>query len=1084
LARVAGEFPTIGFEARQLMLSLRIFISSPSDVGSERAVAIAVSERLQLEFKGLVKLDVYLWERSLMLATETFQSQIMDIKDADLAIFILWARVGTPLPIDQFRRPDGSGYASGTEYEFEQARDSFDRRRRPEILCYLKDADVPLSLRYGDRRERQLADVAAIRCFVDKWFRSADGSYKSAFRTFENPAQFEDLLETHMRAWIRNQLRVAEPAVANEPVWRGSPFRGLKIFDFEHALIYCGRTGLVTAALEALRKRGAENRGFLMVIGVSGVGKSSLVRAGMLPLLMRPRVVENVATWRRATYLPNGGQYGLVRGFAAALSDEHAVPELAQNAVEEGASVEELLGRPVKLALALNKTLDRVTIRERERNPNVDTESVAKLFILVDQFEEIFDETITRDERIKFVDALTTMVHTGRVWIVVTLRADFFSRCGELPERFRDLYIEAGGIFTLGGPRAAEIAQIIRRPALLAGLQFERAGDPEEGLDDVLCDAASGNPMTLPLLEFTLDELWRRSGDLGTLRFSDYMQLGGLSGALKLRAEEEFSSLPLPVQASLPYVLAALVHTDSASGDLILQSRIAISQFAATSGSKALIDAFVSARLMVADHAPDDTPVVGLAHEALLREWPPAVDWIAENRGSLRLRSGISAAAALWRDSDYPGDRLLGGALLKDARKLLNEHAELLGPEDRYYIERSIEASLREKRQRVRSFVFGGVAAAIFLLAVVTGPRTLSHALSLVSTVPLVWGEGTKVPIPETSISRLRSSIASLSSHLDERTTEIESQAELVPWTVAQIWTSLDGLDPSLRSKASKLRQFMTRNEVECTCWRETLEQQPNSIVTAWVLSVLARYGQAATRAEIEYVLQRQGAAGWWSMFPSTQDDGNASTSATAMTALALYDQLVSDGISRDQQKSVKESIDRATGWLKKRVLPREARWKEYPPDHPFEKDVDYEAVSALVISALRKIANSNEFDREWLDELRPDVPTVQDIEVAKGFVFGQSKGAFLLDQVRHYKYPWMLRATVDAYANGNLWGRTRGAVWIRHALERPLSPTDFLLGGSQFQDWAMAEVLIALRHALYVLDGSSKRAAEMASAP
>jgi hypothetical protein len=83
-------------------------------------------------------------------------------------------------------------------------------------------------------------------------------------------------------------------------------------------------------------------------------------------------------------------------------------------------------------------------------------------------------------------------------------------------------------------------------------------------------------------------------------------------------------------------------------------------------------------------------------------------------------------------------------------------------------------------------------------------------------------------------------------------------------------------------------------------------------------------------------------------------------------------------------------------------------------------------SISRRGILPVGQIANSNEFDREWLDELRPDVPTVQDIEVAKGFVLGQSKGSFLLDQVRHYKYPWMLRATGDAYANGNLWERAR----------------------------------------------------------
>ena len=93
------------------MLRLRIFVSSPGDVGAERAVALAVAERLQLEFRGQVQLETYLWERSLLRATDTFQAQILDIQQADLALFILWARVGTPLPLDQFSRPDGTGYA-------------------------------------------------------------------------------------------------------------------------------------------------------------------------------------------------------------------------------------------------------------------------------------------------------------------------------------------------------------------------------------------------------------------------------------------------------------------------------------------------------------------------------------------------------------------------------------------------------------------------------------------------------------------------------------------------------------------------------------------------------------------------------------------------------------------------------------------------------------------------------------------------------------------------------------------------------------------------------------------------------------
>src|SRR5688572_25293115 len=119
------------------LLRLRVFVSSPGDVGAERAVALAVAERLQLEFRGQVQLEAYLWERSRLRATDSFQAQLIDIQEADLALFILWARVGTPLPLEQFSRPDGTGYNSGTEYEFERARESFDERRSPEIFCYL-----------------------------------------------------------------------------------------------------------------------------------------------------------------------------------------------------------------------------------------------------------------------------------------------------------------------------------------------------------------------------------------------------------------------------------------------------------------------------------------------------------------------------------------------------------------------------------------------------------------------------------------------------------------------------------------------------------------------------------------------------------------------------------------------------------------------------------------------------------------------------------------------------------------------------------------------------------------------------------
>ena len=162
------------------MLRLRVFVSSPGDVGAERGVALAVAERLQFEFRGQIQLETYLWERSLLRATDTFQAQILDIKEADLALFILWARLGTPLPLEQFSRPDGSQYGSGTEYEFELARAAYDDKKKPEILCYVKTAEVRLSMKDREQRAQQVADLDAVTQFADKWFRNPDGTFKSA----------------------------------------------------------------------------------------------------------------------------------------------------------------------------------------------------------------------------------------------------------------------------------------------------------------------------------------------------------------------------------------------------------------------------------------------------------------------------------------------------------------------------------------------------------------------------------------------------------------------------------------------------------------------------------------------------------------------------------------------------------------------------------------------------------------------------------------------------------------------------------------------------------------------------------------
>jgi len=1052
------------------LLRLRIFVSSPGDVGAERAVALAVAERLQLEFRGQVELETYLWERSLLRSTDTFQAQILDIQEADLALFILWARVGTPLPLEQFSRPDGTGYASGTEYEYERALHGFEESQSPEIFCYLKTAEVRLSMKDREQRAQQVAELDAVSQFVDRWFRNPDGTFRSAFYNFEKTAQFEELIEVHLRTWIRDRLKSAEQPSEQRLLWQGSPFRGLQAFDYEHALIYCGRTGLISEVIETLRRRAAAGLGFLMVTGMSGVGKSSLLKAGVLPILTRPRVVEHVIEWRRAIFKPDVGAQNSLAGFAAALLHEHALPELA----EEKTPLADILADPPALTLAISRALDRATRRAREAGPDPDPDAGVRLVVVCDQFEAIFDETVTAEERAAFCEALRTMILTGRVWVMATLRADFFSRCSELPERFRDLFVEQGGIYAVGGPRPAEISQMIRRPAAMAGITFERRGDPEEGLDDVLRDAASGNPTVLPLLQFTLHELWRRSQGSGVLRFSDYEELGGLHGALRLRADEVFSRLPDKVRASLPKVLAALVHTDPTDDRRILQNRISREQFASSPECLGLIATFVDAHLLVSDQAPDGTAVIGLAHEALLREWPPAVQWIEQNRDLLRSRAGITAAAMLWRNSDSQEGRLLTGALLKDAARLVKETPEVLAPEERSFVELSIADDRRKRRRLFKQSAAAAAAVAVAILIPTIGLSQLAYGVSFARTLSVVWNDGQRIPVSAAAVGNLNASVDSLGGFLHGVLREVAARPELNSWAVAQLSLALHDLDAPHQLaagppiSAQQLRAIMSETrDISCHCWRETEDKLPHSMASAWVIYSLAQYGQPAAPAEIDAILTRQGANGWWAMFPSTDDERNASTSATAWTALALHHQLKKDLIAPEQRWQVDRAVKSAAAWLIERALPDEARWTEYPPDQTHERGYEYLAVSALVIHALRQVAGTSRFDGLWLDQLPQSVPSPLQSEQAKGYVF-RSKTQFTLDDVRHYRFPWMLTTTVDAYANGTVTQKARAALWIEEALRRPLTPADM-----RNEHWTIAETLLALRHVQSVLNGA-----------
>jgi len=235
----------------------------------------------------------------------------------------------------------------------------------------------------------------------------------------------------------------------------------------------------------------------------------------------------------------------------------------------------------------------------------------AQLLLFIDQFEELF--TIVNPEyRTPFIELLAYASNIDRLHIVLTLRADFYSRCVDYPQ-LAELLRE--GSFPLGAPGQIALATMITRPAERAGLQWEDAYLPERILQDTGRESGS-----LALMAYTLDELYRacKDGDGGLLSHAAYERLGGVQGAIGTRAENVFSRLDPGAQTILPQVFRELVEVDERG--TATRQRAPLARFETNDAAWRLIRQFTDARLLTTS-GNGDGAVVEVAHEALFRNW-------------------------------------------------------------------------------------------------------------------------------------------------------------------------------------------------------------------------------------------------------------------------------------------------------------------------------------------------------------------------------------------------------------------------------------------------------------------------------
>ena len=444
----------------------RVFVSSPSDVFGERERIERVIERLNGELGSGAKLHAIRWEQTYYTADKTFQDQIVLPSQTDLVICILWKRLGAELP-PQYRRIDGTT-PTGTEYEFEEAMQAARAKGTPDVLVYRKTAAVYLD---AEHVEREKAQFEALKRFWSRWFLSESGHFTAAYESFETTDQFETQVENHIRQWLlRNKADVAATATWSI-VLKGSPFRGLQPFDEAHAEVFFGRRRVVEQIRQHLVEADKRGSPFLLLLGMSGSGKSSLARAGLVPRMTQLGAVPDVDQWRRCVFRPSEGDGDSFLAFARGLYRADVLPELAAGDCPSPLDFAILLRSSPEAAartvrMALGRAGKAVAIRE-----GFDRALVSRLLVVVDQFEDALAGSA--DERDAFARALAALATGGQTWIIATLRSDFYA--GFQASQPLVALRERGATFDLLAPSRAEIAEIVTEPATAAGLRFEAA---------------------------------------------------------------------------------------------------------------------------------------------------------------------------------------------------------------------------------------------------------------------------------------------------------------------------------------------------------------------------------------------------------------------------------------------------------------------------------------------------------------------------------------------------------------------------------------------------------------------------------
>lgn len=444
---------------------------------------------------------------------------------------------------------------------------------------------------------------------------------------------------------INQLIQVSDGVLREQPFLASSPYLGLHRFEEQHRSLFFGRDALAAELLAMV-----QNRPLTLVLGASGSGKSSLVRAGLIPLLRarKPRL-------QALCFVPDRDPFESLRAALIHAGHRHADVDQAARADRD--------------------TLHRICQNVRLRRGG------EPWLLFIDQLEEIFTRGSRPETEARFLDALVILAQAAPadVHVVATLRADFLDRLDPYPHVMR---LVKDNWLPITRPDASDLRLCIEQPAAHHGVLFE------PGLVDTILRDVAGQAGGLPLLQYTLDRLWQEDApqvERRTLQAHSYHRLGGVRGALRQRADAlcQFRSGVAGDARSLDEIAALrrlflrmVTWSDVTGGSGSARptaQRVPISDLSAA--ERLLVDELAEEKLLVTSRGDDGVATVELAHEALLDGWPQMQGWVAQARDALRVRNRLAADARTWQsvlrlDAAQASEELWRGSRLVQAREL------------------------------------------------------------------------------------------------------------------------------------------------------------------------------------------------------------------------------------------------------------------------------------------------------------------------------------------------------------------------------------------------------------------------------